>query len=75
MVHIKRIYDLAVKEDGRRFLVDRFWPRGIKKEAAHIEAWLRDIDLSKALCSWFEHDPARWDEFYRKYFAELDNRA
>ncbi len=72
MIQIKRVYDPSSPHDGRRFLVDRFWPRGIKKEAIEVEAWMKDAAPSPELCHWFSHDPARWDEFRRRYFAQLD---
>ena len=59
---------------GRRFLIDRVWPRGITKEALHLDSWLRDAAPSTELRRWFGHDPARWEEFHRRYTAELDER-
>jgi uncharacterized protein YeaO (DUF488 family) len=67
----KRVYEELSADDGFRVLVDRLWPRGLKKEAAHIDLWLRDIAPSDALRKWFGHEPARWSEFKRRYFAEL----
>lgn len=74
MVQLKRVYDPAAPEDGARFLVERLWPRGIRKEALRLDAWLKDVAPSTPLRQWFSHDPARWAEFQRKYFAELDTR-
>ncbi len=72
MIKVKRVYDLPAPDDGRRFLVDRLWPRGVKKEALQIDGWLRDVAPSHALRKWFGHDPAKWEEFQRRYFAELE---
>ena len=71
MIRIKRAYEDASSEDGARFLVDRLWPRGVTKEALRIEAWLKDLAPSTELAKWFGHDPAKWDEFQRRYIAEL----
>lgn len=71
LVRIKRIYEPAVKGDGYRILVDRLWPRGISKVAAHIDLWMRDIAPSTALRRWFNHDPAKWEDFCERYRAEL----
>ena len=71
MIHTKRVYEPASKSDGKRFLVDRLWPRGVKKEALKLEAWLKDVAPSNELRHWYSHDPARWKEFRRRYFAEL----
>lgn len=70
-VMVKRIYEPAAKSDGFRVLVDRLWPRGISKEAAKLDLWLPDIGPSTALRQWFNHDPAKWEEFQRRYQAEL----
>ena len=74
MIRIKRIYDPLAPDDGRRFLVDRIWPRGLKKEVVRLEGWLKDVAPSDALRTWFAHDPAKWDEFCDRYFAELDGK-
>lgn len=71
MIKIKRIYEKPAKEDGWRVLVDRLWPRGMKKEAAHIDVWLKDIAPSDSLRKWFGHDPERWGEFQKRYRSEL----
>lgn len=71
MIQIKRAYEIASKSDGARVLVERLWPRGVKKEKLHIEAWLKDVAPSSALRQWFQHDPAKWVEFRRRYFREL----
>ena len=71
MIRVKRVYESAARGDGKRFLVDRLWPRGVTKEALRLEAWLKDVAPSDALRRWFGHDPARWDEFQHRYSAEL----
>src|SRR5258707_10438419 len=71
MIQIKRVYDLLAKEDGTRFLVERLWPRGMKKEALHMDAWCKNLAPSDELRRWFSHDPAKWKEFQRRYWAEL----
>ena len=75
MIQIKRAYDPPSPDDGTRFLVDRFWPRGVKREALKIEEWLKDVAPSADLCHWFGHDPVKWDEFRRRYYKELDSRS
>src|SRR5687767_10133910 len=70
-LHTKRVFDAAETSDGIRVLVDRIWPRGLRKEDAHIDIWLKDIAPSAALRQWFGHDPHRWAEFRRRYFHEL----
>ncbi len=70
-IQVKRAYDPPSSDDGARYLVDRLWPRGIKKEALEIEAWVKDVAPSDALRKWFGHDPAKWDEFRKRYFQEL----
>jgi len=72
MIHIKRVYEECAKEDGERYLVERLWPRGIKKEALHMKAWCKDAAPSHELHRWFSHDPAKWKEFQSRYRAELD---
>ena len=72
---LKRAYDPPSKDDGCRILVDRLWPRGLRRNQARIDCWLKEIAPSTALRKWFGHDPARWDEFRRRYFAELDGRT
>lgn len=76
MIKIKRIYDDYTVDDGYRVLVDRLWPRGISKESAHIDLWLREIGPSNELRKWFAHDIQKWKEFAVKYKEELkDNTA
>ena len=74
MIKLKRVYDATEAEDGARFLVDRLWPRGIKKEAMKLDRWLKDVAPSDELRHWFGHDAARWPEFQQKYAAELDDQ-
>jgi uncharacterized protein YeaO (DUF488 family) len=74
VIRVKRIYEPAAADDGFRVLVDRIWPRGVKKTAAAIDLWLKDVAPSSELRRWFGHDPARWEEFRRRYVAELDAR-
>lgn len=71
-IRTKRAYEPPAPGDGRRFLVDRLWPRGMKKEALRLDAWLKDAAPSDALRRWYRHDSAGWPEFCRRYFAELD---
>ena len=73
MLKTKRAYESAEASDGARFLVDRLWPRGIKKETLEIKAWLKDVAPSPALRKWFAHDPAKWEEFQGRYLAELES--
>ncbi len=70
-IQIKRVYAQPDRDDGERILIDRLWPRGLSKEAAAVDNWLKDCAPSDELRKWFGHDPAKWDEFKRKYFAEL----
>ena len=72
MIQIKRVYDPPGIDDGRRFLVERLWPRGMKKESLQMEGWLKDVAPSNGLREWFGHDPSRWEEFRRRYGAELE---
>jgi uncharacterized protein YeaO (DUF488 family) len=75
MYRMKRIYEPAEKADGKRYLVDRMWPRGVSKERAGIVEWMKDIAPSDALCTWYGHDPAKWEEFRRRYTTELSGMA
>ncbi|MEU6646530.1 DUF488 family protein [Saccharomonospora sp. NPDC046836] len=74
-IHYRRIYDDASSSDGTRVLVDRVWPRGLRKEEAHLDEWLRDIAPSTELRRWYGHDPGRFAEFRRRYLAELREPA
>lgn len=70
-VTIKRVYEPVAPDDGERVLVDRLWPRGVSKDAAHLTLWLKDIAPSPELRMWFGHDPAKYEVFRRRYLAEL----
>jgi uncharacterized protein YeaO (DUF488 family) len=74
-VTIKRIYEPAAKTDGFRILVDRLWPRGVSKETAHIDLWLKEIAPSTDLRNWFNHEPEKWKEFCSRYKSELKDSA
>jgi uncharacterized protein YeaO (DUF488 family) len=74
MFKVKRIYEAPERGDGFRVLVDRVWPRGVSKERAHLDLWLKDIAPSDALRKWFGHDPKRWAEFAAKYRKELKGK-
>ncbi len=71
MIRVKRVYDPHETDDGPRFLVDRLWPRGMKKENLPLDGWLKDAAPSDALRRWFGHDPAKWEAFCRRYDTEL----
>lgn len=70
-VRLKRAYTAPAATDGARVLVDRLWPRGVSRERAALDEWIKEIAPSDALRRWFSHDPARWDEFRRRYADEL----
>ncbi|MBI4400854.1 MAG: DUF488 family protein [Nitrospirae bacterium] len=72
MIQVKRVYEPTTTDDGARFLVDRLWPRGVKRNALHLDGWLNDVAPSDGLRRWFAHDPKKWEEFRRRYSAELD---
>ena len=69
---VKRAYDAPHPRDGRRVLVDRLWPRGLTRERAHIDLWLKDIAPSTELRKWFSHEPDRWHEFEQRYMREIE---
>ena len=71
MLKIKRVYETTRPEDGVRFLVERLWPRGIKKEDLKMKAWLKDVSPSPDLRRWYEHDVEKWKEFQKRYRKEL----
>ena len=71
MIKTKRVYEKAAISDGVRFLVERLWPRGVKKETLKMKAWLKEAAPSPELRKWFAHDPQKWDEFQKRYRAEL----
>jgi len=73
IIKVKRVYDEPSSDDGVRVLVDRLWPRGLSKESARIDLWLRDVAPSDELRKWFNHDASKWEEFKRRYFKELEN--
>jgi uncharacterized protein YeaO (DUF488 family) len=68
---IKRVYQPSDPKDGVRVLVDRLWPRGLTKDEAHVDRWMKDLAPSDTLRKWFGHDPAKWDAFRKRYLAEL----
>ena len=70
-IEIKRVYEAAASDDGYRVLVDRLWPRGVSKERAAIDLWAKELTPSTELRKWFGHDPEKWDEFQKRYRAEL----
>lgn len=74
-IRLKRVYDSPRPGDGQRVLVDRVWPRGLKRSTARIDLWLREIAPSPELRRWFGHDPGRWSEFREKYFCELNRNG
>jgi uncharacterized protein YeaO (DUF488 family) len=71
----KRIYEAPARSDGRRILVDRLWPRGISKSSARIDYWAKEIAPSHELRRWYQHDPQKWAEFRKRYFAELKSNS
>jgi len=73
-ITLKRVYQKADAEDGARFLVERLWPRGMKKDSLQLTAWLKEAAPSTELRKWFNHDPSKWSQFRRRYFAELETR-
>ncbi len=74
MIRIKRAYEPISKDDGYRILVERLWPRGLTKNKAKIDLWLKDIAPSTELRKWFSHDPEKWNEFRRKYRKEISSK-
>ncbi|MHA6645939.1 DUF488 domain-containing protein [Mesorhizobium sp. A623] len=74
-VAIKRVYEPPTETDGQRVLVDRLWPRGVSKEHAELTLWLKEIAPTTGLRKWFDHDPAKWAEFQKRFRAELDDNA
>ncbi len=75
MIRVKRVYARQEPDDGLRFLVDRFWPRGVKKENLQMDGWLKEVAPSDALRRWFGHDPVKWEEFCHRYAAELQKNT
>ena len=74
-IQLKRVYEEPDETDGKRILIDRLWPRGLTKEKARIEIWLKDIAPSTELRTWFGHDPSKWDDFKKRYKNELKNNS
>jgi uncharacterized protein YeaO (DUF488 family) len=75
MIKIKRIYESPSAGDGFRVLVDRLWPRGLSREKAKVNLWLREISPSNELRKWYGHEPAKWDEFKKRYAQEIEGRG
>jgi uncharacterized protein YeaO (DUF488 family) len=75
MIILKRVYEPATREDGFRIMVERLWPRGLSKQAAHIDLWLKECSPSPELRAWYSHDVTKWMEFQRRYRAELRGNA
>lgn len=75
VLKLKRIYEGYSPEDGYRILVERLWPRGISKEDAHIDMWMKDVAPSTELRKWFNHEDEKWDEFQKKYMEELSKTS
>lgn len=71
-IRLSRVYDDQPPAPGKRYLVERLWPRGVRRDALTMDAWLKDVAPSTGLRRWFNHDPAKWAEFCRRYIAELD---
>ena len=73
-IGLKRVYEPSDPKDGERFLVERLWPRGVKKQDLLLTAWIKEVAPSRELRIWFSHDPAKWSEFRRRYFMELETK-
>jgi uncharacterized protein YeaO (DUF488 family) len=71
-IQVRRVYDPPAPDDGARLLVDRLWPRGARREKLQLTGWLKEVAPGNSLRQWFNHDPVRWEEFQRQYFAELE---
>jgi uncharacterized protein YeaO (DUF488 family) len=74
-IRVRRVYEEPSAQDGARVLVDRVWPRGLRKDALRLDEWAKDVAPSTGLRTWYQHDPAKFDEFRRRYAAELDQPA
>lgn len=72
MIQVRRVYEPHSPQDGKRYLVERLWPRGICKETLALDGWLKALAPSESLRRWFQHDPAKWEEFKQRYYAELE---
>ncbi|HLW68466.1 MAG TPA: DUF488 domain-containing protein [Gemmataceae bacterium] len=75
MIHLKRVYEDPSKKDGMRILVERLWPRGLAKERAAVDLWLKDVAPSPELRKWFGHDPGKWQQFQKRYWKELEDKV
>lgn len=75
MIRLKRIYDQSSKRDGLRILVERLWPRGVGKEKAAVDLWLKELAPSTELRKWFNHEPEKWSEFRKRYWSELEQKG
>jgi uncharacterized protein YeaO (DUF488 family) len=75
IIKLKRVYEAPEPDDGFRILVDRLWPRGLSKNSARIDFWLKEAAPSTELRKWFDHDPSKWTEFRARYFCELDSNS
>ena len=75
MIRLKRAYDAPSRQDGLRILVERLWPRGVRKEKAAIDLWLKGLAPSTELRKWYGHDPERWSEFRKRYWSELEQQG
>ncbi len=75
MLKIKRVYETPSRGDGKRILIDRLWPRGLKKEEVQVDEWLKELAPSTELRKWFGHDPAKWAEFKKRYKKELSGKS
>ncbi len=74
-IEIARAYDLPKSDDSYRVLVDRLWPRGVKKESLHMDEWAKELSPSDELRKWFDHDPDKWDEFQKRFVDELSDKS
>lgn len=72
VIRVKRVYDPPERSDGKRILVDRLWPRGLSKDKARIDLWMKEIAPSTGLRTWYGHDPGKWNDFRERYFIELN---
>lgn len=75
MIHLKRAYDAPAKQDGLRILVERLWPRGVSKDKAAVDLWLKSLAPSTELRKWYAHDPEKWEEFCDRYWTELNEQS
>lgn len=75
MIYLKRAYEEPAKQDGLRILVERLWPRGVSKQKAAVDLWLKDLAPSTELRKWFNHDPEKWNEFRKRYWSELSEKG